>query len=252
MTTGSFPPYARMIGDRFDVSAYCREPLVAALDHLSSVKFAVFSLVRPALKIAARSLFIEDETITFSNILSHLNSDTPITAPPPEAQPQRPKRSFSQRVIHFFTVGIPLAIIVGILAGLLHLIKNFSHDITTVITNVNQLYSMSQRDVKFYKENPQLLPSRNKAIDEIVNTGLSFYTRRLIYKKLGIFSFIAKPFMTLIENLLIKRIIKFCDQIDKLRNRYNNRTMPPSAPPAPSAPMPPPYYNDKSDDFKYD
>ncbi|CAF0723533.1 unnamed protein product [Rotaria sp. Silwood1] len=251
MTTGSFPPYARMIGDKFDVSAYCREPLVTALDHLSSVKFAVFSLVRPALKITARSLFIEDETITFSNILSHLNSDTPISAPPPEAQPQRPKRSFPQRLIHFVTVGIPLAIIVGILAGILHLIKIFSSDVTTVITNVSQLYSMSQRDVKFYKENPQLLPSRNIAIDGIINTGLSFYTRRLIYRKLGMFSFIAKPFMTLIEKLLTKRVIKFFDQIDNLRNRYNNRTMQPSAPMAPSAPMPP-YYNDKPDEFKYD
>ncbi|CAF2743385.1 unnamed protein product [Rotaria sp. Silwood2] len=231
-----------MIGDKFDVSAYCQEPLVAALDHLSSVKFAFFSLVRPALKIAARSLLVENETITFSNILLHLNSDTSITSPPPEAQHQRPKRSFPQRLIHFVTVGIPLAIIVGILAGILHLIKIFTSDITTVITSICQLYSMSQRDIKFYKENPHLLPSRNVAIDGIINTGLSFYTRRLIYRKLGIFSFIAKPFMTLIERLLTKRIIKFCDHIDKRRNRNNNQTIKPSAP----------YYNDKPDDFKYD
>jgi hypothetical protein len=112
-----------MVGNKFDVSAYCQEPLVAALDHLSSVKFALLSLIRPALKIAARSLFVENETITVSNILSHLNSDAPIASPPPEAHPQRPKRSFSQRIIHFFTVGIPLAIIVGLLAGILHFAK---------------------------------------------------------------------------------------------------------------------------------
>jgi hypothetical protein len=142
-----------MVGNKFDVSAYCQEPLVAALDHLSSVKFAVFSLIRPALKIAARSLFVEHETITVSNILSHLNSDAPIASAPPEAQPQRPKRSFSQRIIHFFTVGIPLAILVGLLAGILHFIKAVSSDIATVFTVGSRLYSMSQKDVKFYKGN---------------------------------------------------------------------------------------------------
>jgi len=140
-----------MINNRFDVSAYCLEPLVSALDHLTSIKFALFSLIRPALKITARSLFIEDETITVSNILSHLNTDEPIAAPPPEALPQRPKRSFSQRLIHFFTVGIPLAIIVGILAGILHFIKAVFNDLTTVITIGSTLYSRSQSDVKFYK-----------------------------------------------------------------------------------------------------
>jgi hypothetical protein len=140
-----------MVGNKFDVSAYCQEPLVAALDHLSSVKFALLSLIRPALKIAARSLFVENETITVSNILSHLNSDAPIASPPPEAHPQRPKRSFSQRIIHFFTVGIPLAIIVGLLAGILHFAKTVSKDLGTVFTVGTKLYSMSQRDVKFYK-----------------------------------------------------------------------------------------------------
>lgn len=142
-----------MINNRFDVSAYCLEPLVSAIDHLTSVKFALFALIRPALKIAARSLFVENETITISNILSHLNSDTPIAEPPPEAPPQRPKRSFGQRITHFFTVGIPLAIIVGILAGIMTFLKTVATDLTTVMTAGTKLYSMSQEDVKFYKGN---------------------------------------------------------------------------------------------------
>ncbi len=150
---GDSPPYARMIGNKFDVSAYCQEPLVNALDHLSSVKFALFALIRPALKIAARSLFVENENITVSNILSHLNAETPIAEAPPEAQPQRPKRSFSQRLTHFFTVGIPLAIIIGILAGILNFIKTISNDLVTVVSIGSKLYSMSQSDVKFYKGN---------------------------------------------------------------------------------------------------
>lgn len=145
-----------MVGNKFDVSAYCQESLVVALDHLSSVKFALFSLVRPALKIAARSLFVEHENITVSNILSHLNSDTPIAEPPPEARPQRPKRSFGQRLTHFFTVGIPLAIIVGILAGVLNFLKSVASDVTTVYTVGSRLYSMSQKDVKFYKGTARL------------------------------------------------------------------------------------------------
>ncbi|UJR26008.1 hypothetical protein I4U23_007354 [Adineta vaga] len=247
-TRTSSPPYARMVGNRFDVSAYCQEPLVTALDHLTSVKFALFALIRPALKIAARSLFVEHETITVSNILSQLNSDAPIASPPPEAPPQRPKRSFGQRLIHFFTVGIPLAILVGLLAGILHFVKAVSNDLVTVMKLGSKLYSMSQEDVKFYKENPQLVPPRNVAIDGVINTGLSFYTRRLIYRKLGMFQFIAKPFMSCIESILTKRVIKFCDRIDNLRNRYNNRSNTSSEPSAP----PPPYYNEKSDDFKYD
>jgi hypothetical protein len=140
-----------MIGNKFDVSAYCLEPLATAIDHLTSIKFALFSLIRPALKIAARSLFIENETITISNILSHLNTDTPIAEPPPEAPPQRPKRSFSQRLTYFFTVGIPLAIIVGIIAGILGFLKAVANDAVTVMTIGSKLYAMSQSDVKFYK-----------------------------------------------------------------------------------------------------
>ena len=140
-----------MINNKFDVSAYCLEPLVSAIDHLTSVKFALFALIRPALKIAARSLFVENETITVSNILSHLNAPTPVTEPPPEAPPQRPKRSFSQRVTHFFTVGIPLAILVGLLAGIFNFLKTVATDLSTVMTTGTKLYSMSQSDVKFYK-----------------------------------------------------------------------------------------------------
>src|SRR5579871_6068841 len=103
-----------MIGNKFDVSAYCQQPLVDALDHLSSIKFALYVLIRPALKIAARSLFVEYHSITIWNILSYLNTDTPIVSAPPDAQPRRLKRSLYERLIHFFTIGYPLAIFLGI------------------------------------------------------------------------------------------------------------------------------------------
>jgi hypothetical protein len=95
-------------------------------------------------------------------------------------------------------------------------------------------------------ENPHLVPPRNVAIDGVINTGLNFYTRQLIYRKLGMFSFLAKPFMTFIETILTKRVIKFCDRIDYIRNRYtnNNQTNAPSAPP-------PPYYDEPSGHSKY-
>jgi hypothetical protein len=54
-----------------------------------------------------------------SNVLSHLNTDTPIASAPPEARPQRSKRSFHERLIHFFIIGIPLSIFVGIFSGIL-------------------------------------------------------------------------------------------------------------------------------------
>jgi len=59
------------------------------------------------------------------------------------------------------------------------------------------------------------------------------------------FSFIAKPFMTLIESLLTNRVIKFFDHIDRIRGHYSNRTTAPSAPP-------PPPYSEKPDSYKYD
>jgi len=234
MSIGSAPPYARMVGNKFDVSAYCQQSLVDALDHLTSVKFALFALIRPALKIAARSLFVEHETITVSNILLHLNAETPIAEAPPEAQPQRPKRSLGQRLKHFFTVGIPLAILVGILAGILHFIRAVSGDIATVFNVGSRLYSMVRGDAKFYQENPQLLPPRNVAIDGVVNGALTFYTRRLVYRKLGMFSFLAKPIMWLIESVLVKRLISFFDKIDLIRRRYGARSTAPSAPPPPT------------------
>ncbi len=110
---------------------------------------------------------------------------------------------------------------------------------------------MKTKNVFFLSlENPHLVPARNVAIDGVINTGLNFYSRRLIYRKLGMFSFLAKPFMTCIETILTNRVIKFCDTIDYYRTRYtnnNNQTNAPSAPPPP-----PPYYNEKSDEFKYD
>ena len=236
-----------MIGSKFDTSAYCQEPLTVALDHLSSVKFVLYSLARPALKIIVRSLFIQNETITLSNILSHLNSNSPVSTPPPEARSQRQKRTLLQRLIHFFLIGIPLAIFVGTLTGFIHLIKTISNDITTIIRSGWELYSMSQSDIKFYTgkgkkntitfviskdflnlENPQLLPSRNIVIDGIINTGVNFYTRRFIYRKLGMFSFLLKPFMSLVEKILTYRVIKFCDQIHNIRKRHHNQTTAPS------------------------
>jgi len=76
-----------MIGNKFDVRAYCQQSLVDALYHLLSIKFA---LISPALKIIARSLFAQ------------------------------PELSFHERLIYFFTIGIPLSILVGILAGTIH------------------------------------------------------------------------------------------------------------------------------------
>jgi len=55
--------------------------------------------------------------------------------------------------------------------------------------------------------------------------------------------------MTFIERIVTNhRVIKFSDKIDHYRTRYNNTNQTN----APSAPPPPPYYNEKSDDFKYD
>jgi small-conductance mechanosensitive channel len=103
------------------------------------------------LKIAGRSLFVEHETISIANILSHLNTDGPITAPPPQAQAQRRKRSLGERVRHFLFVGIPLALIVGVLAGILHCLKSLFDNLTTIITACRRLYSMSEQDVRFYR-----------------------------------------------------------------------------------------------------
>ncbi|CAF0735944.1 unnamed protein product [Didymodactylos carnosus] len=215
-TTG---PYARMVNNRFDLTPYCQRALVDSLDRLTSVKFALFSLVRPALKIAARSLFIENEEINISNILSHLNSNTPVTSPPPEAPPQRPKRSFGQRIIHFFTVGIPLAILVGLIAGVMHFVKSVSQDLLTVFTIGSEMYRMARFDGQYYKQNPQELPSRNVAFDAVINQVVIFYTSRLIYKKLGIFHFLAKPLIFLLERVLKNRVATFFDTIDRLRGR---------------------------------
>ena len=85
-------------------------------------------------------------------------------------------------------------------------------------------------------ERPDLIPPRNVAIDGVINTGLNFYIHRLIYRKLGIFSFLAKPLTSLIEKILTKRVIRFCDRVDSIRNRYgntNSRSTQPSAPPPP-------------------
>ena len=96
-------------------------------------------------------------------------------------------------------------------------------------------------------DNPQLLPQRSVAIDGVINTGLSFYTRRLIDRKLGMFSFLAKPLLTLLASILTNRVVKFFDQIDRLRGRFDGRGPTPSAPPGP----PPPYYQEKADHSKY-
>ena len=92
-----------------------------------------------------------------------------------------------------------------------------------------------------YLENPQLLPSRNIVIDGIIDTCLKFYTRRLIYRKLGMFSFLLKPFISLIEKILTYYVIKFCDRIHNIRKRHHSQTTAPS----------PPVSSFHTDDFDY-
>ncbi|CAF3900787.1 unnamed protein product, partial [Rotaria magnacalcarata] len=149
----NYPSYARMVDDEFEVSAYCDEPLVASLDHLSSIKFAVLAMTRPGLNIAARSCFVKDSDITLSNLLSNLHSETPIAAapPPPEsAHSQQINRSLFQRLMYFIFIGIPFAISIGLLVGIIQFVRTIVNDIATVFIILCQLHSMSQSDIKFY------------------------------------------------------------------------------------------------------
>ncbi|CAF2054890.1 unnamed protein product [Rotaria magnacalcarata] len=217
----NYPSYARMVDDEFEVSAYCDEPLVASLDHLSSIKFAVLAMTRPGLNIAARSCFVKDSDITLSNLLSNLHSETPIAAaaPPPEsAHSQQINRSLFQRLMYFIFIGIPFAISIGLLVGIIQFVRTIVNDIATVFIILCQLHSMSQK-------NPQLLPPRSTAIDAIINRGVGFYTFRLIDKKLGMLSCLVKPIIALIVKFLTRRLINFFGQIDSVPKPDNDRKM---------------------------
>ncbi|CAF0976136.1 unnamed protein product [Rotaria sordida] len=155
--------------------AYYEQSLVIALDHSSNIRFSLFILIRPVPKIAARSLSIENETITILNVLTNLNTKTSIATTPLIARPQKQKQSFYERLIHFFIIEFPLVILIGSLSGILHLIKIISNDLMVVFTIGTRLYSMYQKDMKFYQGN---IP-----IDSVIYDGLSFYTRRLVHKK---------------------------------------------------------------------
>lgn len=139
-----------MIENKFDVSAYCQDSLVTSFDHLTSIEFALFSLIRPALKIATRSFFIERQDLTFSRILSQLNDETPITPTQNESTSSENNRTFFQRLVYFLTVGIPLALLVGILAGLIHFVKTVFNDILNIISILKKFYIMSRADIRFY------------------------------------------------------------------------------------------------------
>ncbi|CAM4744977.1 unnamed protein product [Rotaria magnacalcarata] len=214
----NYPSYARMVDDEFEVSAYCDEPLVASLDHLSSIKFAVLAMTRPGLNIAARSCFVKDSDITLSNLLSNLHSETPIAAaaPPPEsAHSQQINRSLFQRLMYFIFIGIPFAISIGLLVGIIQFVRTIVNDIATVFIILCQLHSMSQSDIKFY----------STAIDAIINRGVGFYTFRLIDNKLGMLSCLVKPIIALIVKFLTRRLINFFGQIDSVPKPDNDRKM---------------------------
>lgn len=64
------------------------------------------------------------------------------------------------------------------------------------------------------------------------------------------FAFLGRPLVTLVASILTNRVIGFFDRMERLRTRYTNPT---TTGPLPSAPPgPPPPYQEKADNFKYD
>jgi hypothetical protein len=222
------PPYARFRTNRFDFSPYVQPSLMTSIDRLTSPTSLAWALVMPAVKIATKSLLSTGEPVDLRRLidLTKLNPEKTSPEQPaadatvPPFRPSAHRRSLFERISYFFTVGLPMSLIFGILCGFRNLLVQIWSDFNTIVGTVLQLMKMGQSDYRYYSSHPDELPRTDIVADAAVAQVLMPNARRLIYDKLGYFRFIGRPIVNLLENRVRATVTKGVQKIEKMRGRW--------------------------------
>jgi hypothetical protein len=207
------PPSTGMKG--IDLSRYRQPALVEALDRLTSFTYAGSLLLKPAFKIMWRSALYQDGEVRMQELLSQLTGTSPVTEPPSanaEGQPQpkkkatAPSRSIVVRLLHFFFVGLPMAVIVGLAYGLVNFVTCIWKDVMTVASTSQNLVSTAKTDLSYYMQHPEKRPTKDEAVNAWSGQIIQPYTQAIVKRKLGPFGmgWVSGPISNAVQ-LLIKR-----------------------------------------------
>jgi len=215
-----------------DLSKYKQPDLVAALDRLTSFTYAGTLLMKPAMKIMWRSAFYQDADVRLNELLSKLKGFSPITEPPTEEQQEetkkaikkgeaneakksQPKRGLAERIVHFFTVGLPLAIIVGLLYGVVNFMTCIWSDISTVASTSTALFNNAKEDLDYYMKHPESRPTKEEAIEAWTGQIIGPYTQTIVQRKLGPLGFISSPISSVVQRLVKRFAYTTANELEK-------------------------------------
>jgi len=228
----STAPHARMIdnGSKFDLSPYCKVGLIDSISRLTSISWAVKTVFRPASKIIWRSLFMDDAATNIQALFTALSTNSPVTEVPLKSKSaskasgetigpssvDTDKRSWPVRIVHFVCIGIPLAILVGIVYGICNFIQGIVTNILNIISTIQQLATQLRDDASYYQAHPDELPPRNKAIEAVSVQVVSPYVSRLVRQKVPfIGNTIAPPFESYFGQFAAKRVNSLYDFVER-------------------------------------
>ena len=205
-----------------DLSKYRQPQLVEALDRLTSFTYAGSLLLKPALKIMWRSALYQDADVRLQDLLSQLQGTSPINEPPTPANgaaapkaatanskqsknaAPKPSRSISERIVHFFCVGIPMAILVGLAYGIVNFVTCIFGDVKTVANTSTNLFNQAKNDLNHYYTHPESRPTKDQAINAWTQQIVQPYTQTIVKRKLGPFGFgfIAVPISKVVQGVV--------------------------------------------------
>jgi hypothetical protein len=200
-------PYNKQTG-QLELSKYRNPAMLDAIDHLTSVPYQLKSLFWPSMKIAGRALWNRN-TMSVKELFADLSPNKTeeekqsIKEAEQHKREEVQQRALFSRVVYFVLVGIPSALLVGLVFGLLTFLGNLLKDIYTVSASGLSLFSQARQDIRYFHDNPAEMPTQEQATEAITDQVVMPYARTLVKKKLGPISFMARP-----ADFLLNRVIK--------------------------------------------
>ena len=222
-----------------DLSRYRQPALVEALDRLTSFTYAGSLLLKPALKIMWRSALYQDGEVRMQELLGQLNGTGPITDAPAgggaaqqqgaKAAPQKkkpaassPPRSITDRLFHFFFVGIPMAVLVGLAYGIVNFVTCIWKDVTTVASTSSQLVTTAKNDLSYYMSHPESRPTKDEAVNAWAGQIIQPYTQAIVKRKLGPFGigWVSGPISNAVQMLIKRAASTSAAEVQKYAKMY--------------------------------
>jgi hypothetical protein len=223
-----------------DLSKYRQPALVEALDRLTSFTYAGTLLLKPALKIMWRSALYQDGEVRFQELVGQLIGNAPINEPPtpaaadgavasassdkkkPAAAAKAASRSLQERFFHFFFVGIPMAVLVGLATGIVNFVSCIWRDVMTVASTSHLLLSQAKTDLSYYMQHPESRPTKDEAINAWSDQIVQPYAQTIVKRKLGPFGvgFLSGPISRAVQALIRRAASTSATEVQHYAKKY--------------------------------